>query len=350
MHDIFISYSRKDQALVTEFCDRLVDLGYSVWIDKDGIESGDAFKKVIVNAIKESRLVVFFSSENSNASLWTAKEVGVAIMQGVPIIPVKLDRSSYNDDVLFDLVNLDYTDYSSVRERGLQMERFLQSVQNKIPLTGASSKNPEPSHSGRPVAKKADKTPGRFLAMDEFEHLNRKRIGTVALKALYSLLYLGAVLLVLSFLFFNPSKDAPEAVENGGILLLLLVLLGGTGVYFIWCPRRFRGKFHRECRDIEQESGPFRIVRGPDDRYGLCRVKGGRIRKILGFDYQSACRISPALFIFQDGNGRYALYHVSRKWLTGFEFDRYSLDDDIISLEKDGTLVYYSTQGFRQNI
>ena len=74
-HDIFISYSRRDSELVQHFVDKLMDLGYSVWIDKDGIESGDAFKKVIVRAIKEARCVVFFSSVDSNSSRWTAKEI-----------------------------------------------------------------------------------------------------------------------------------------------------------------------------------------------------------------------------------------------------------------------------------
>lgn len=114
------------------FYDRLTGLGYDVWIDKDGIESGDAFKKTILRAIKSSRCVVFFSSANSNASDWTAKEIGVAVKNRIPIIPVRIDGSDYNEEVQFDLVNLDYTDYSKTEERENQLEKFLRSIKKKL--------------------------------------------------------------------------------------------------------------------------------------------------------------------------------------------------------------------------
>ena len=61
-HDIFISYSRKDSEKVLSVVEKLQERGFSIWIDKDGIESGDAFKSVIVRAIKNSDVFLFFSS------------------------------------------------------------------------------------------------------------------------------------------------------------------------------------------------------------------------------------------------------------------------------------------------
>lgn len=110
IYDVFISYSRKDKKMVDMFVDRLTSEGFTVWIDKDGIESGDAFKHVIVNAIEQSKVVVFFSSEASNSSTWTSKEIGVAIYENKPIIPVRLDNAKYNSEIKFDLINLDYID------------------------------------------------------------------------------------------------------------------------------------------------------------------------------------------------------------------------------------------------
>ena len=135
MRQVFISYSRKDYELVKEFYDRLCGLGYDVWIDKDGIRSGDAFKKEIAQAIKCSCCMVFFSSENANASDWTTKEVSYAVNKKVPIIPVKLDRAEYREEVEFDLIPLDYVDYSIPANREEQMKRFLQSIQIRYPLT-----------------------------------------------------------------------------------------------------------------------------------------------------------------------------------------------------------------------
>lgn len=133
MSDIFISYSRRDSALVDEFVRLMEGEGFRVWIDRDGIESGDAFKKIIVRAIKESGLVVFFSSEYSNASSWTAKEISVAVHHGKTIIPIKIDNTVYNDEVEFDLVSLDYIDYTDVATREAMKAKLLRTLRAKLP-------------------------------------------------------------------------------------------------------------------------------------------------------------------------------------------------------------------------
>lgn len=107
-YDIFISYSRKDSKVVKSVVDRLMSEGYSCWMDVSGIESGDAFKGVLVQAIKNSKTVLFFASENSNSSEWTVKEINIAVQLKKPIIPVRLDSSPYDDSVLFDLSALDF--------------------------------------------------------------------------------------------------------------------------------------------------------------------------------------------------------------------------------------------------
>lgn len=117
-YDIFISYSRKDSKLVLGIANKLSECGYKVWIDQDGIESGDAFKSVIVKAIKKSNLFLFFSSKTANASIWTVKEVNMAVHLKRFIIPVKLDDTEYNDSLLFDLVGLDYVSYFENPEKG----------------------------------------------------------------------------------------------------------------------------------------------------------------------------------------------------------------------------------------
>ena len=51
-YDIFISYSRTDALIVDDVVSRLEQHGFRIWIDKNGIESGDAFKRVIVKAVE----------------------------------------------------------------------------------------------------------------------------------------------------------------------------------------------------------------------------------------------------------------------------------------------------------
>ena len=123
-YDVFISYSRKDKEVVNEFASKLKSHGYNIWMDVDGIESGDAFKVKIVNAIRNSSLFLFFSSKASNKSEWTVKEVNVAVNMHKPIIPIKLDDCIYNDSILFDLSGMDYIDVNIDGDLKLSVERI----------------------------------------------------------------------------------------------------------------------------------------------------------------------------------------------------------------------------------
>ena len=107
-YDIFVSYSRKDSAVVQSVVDRLKAEGYCCWMDVTGIESSDEFKRVLVKAIRHSKVVLFFSSANSNNTEWTVKEINIAVQMKKPIIPVRLDDAPYDDSILFDLSGLDY--------------------------------------------------------------------------------------------------------------------------------------------------------------------------------------------------------------------------------------------------
>lgn len=125
MNDIFISYSRKDSNVVSEFVWRFELEGFKVWIDKEGIYSGDEFAEVLATAIEESTVVVYFSSVNSNASKWTSGEIGIADMYDKHIIPVRLDLSPYNKKTIIHLVNRDYIDYSNPARHSEMMERLI---------------------------------------------------------------------------------------------------------------------------------------------------------------------------------------------------------------------------------
>ena len=131
MNDIFISYSRHDSDVVNEIVTLLEQEGYSVWIDRDGIESGEDFKEKIARAIKDCSVVLFFSSEHSNVSDWTAKEIGIAVKYKKHIIPILLDNSSFNETVEFDLINLDFVDYSKASTRILMREKLFKALKNK---------------------------------------------------------------------------------------------------------------------------------------------------------------------------------------------------------------------------
>ena len=131
-YDIFVSYSRKNSNEVLSVVKKLQGRGFALWIDMDGIESGDAFKSVIVRAIKNSKIFLFFSSKESNESPWTVKEVNAAVHLKKYIIPIKLDDAEYNDSILFDLVGLDFVDLTLEEKREAALNKLINTLKDKV--------------------------------------------------------------------------------------------------------------------------------------------------------------------------------------------------------------------------
>ena len=129
-YDVFISYSRKDYVdenkniipgnVVSRIKDALTDAGISYWFDEEGINHGDKFAKLIVRNIKASRIFLFVSTENANSSEWTGREIASAHMMKKRIIPVRVDDSTYHEDVMFYISILDYVDYKANPEKGIK--------------------------------------------------------------------------------------------------------------------------------------------------------------------------------------------------------------------------------------
>lgn len=103
--DVFISYSHQDKAIAERICSMLDEYKISYWIDHEGVRHGDDFKEDIVNAIVSSKILMFISSENSNKSRNTIKEVGLAEERNKVILPVRIDDSPYNKSLEYDLCN-----------------------------------------------------------------------------------------------------------------------------------------------------------------------------------------------------------------------------------------------------
>ena len=108
--DIFISYSRRDRERVHEVVSALERDGFSVWIDRQGIDGGDDFVERIVSALRGCEVVVFFSSAASNESPWTKREIHLARENNRTIIPVRLDMTPYIPTAAFFLSGVQYID------------------------------------------------------------------------------------------------------------------------------------------------------------------------------------------------------------------------------------------------
>ena len=138
-YDVFISYSRKDyldeykQPIPGNIISQIKELfdanNISYWLDEQEL-SGSEFTSLITKKIKASRLFLFVSSKNSNVSYYTSNEIAVANHYKKTIIPFRYDDSTYDDSVMMLIAKLDYIEYYSNPQKGL--DRLLKSVKGHI--------------------------------------------------------------------------------------------------------------------------------------------------------------------------------------------------------------------------
>ena len=128
-YDVFISYSRKDYVdennnvipgnIVSKVKEALEKNHVKYWFDENGVYSGDEFAPMIARAIKNSKIFLFISTVNSNASDWTSNEIATANAYKKKIIPLRVDNSVFNESVILYIAKLDYIDYSKNPEKAI---------------------------------------------------------------------------------------------------------------------------------------------------------------------------------------------------------------------------------------
>lgn len=119
-HQVFISYAKSDYrdshgqviegSIVAEVKQALTDAKIDFWIDEEGLSSGVEFASIIAHAIVNSDALIFISTEASNRSKWTARELALANEHGKTIIPLKCDDAPYSLKFAMYLATVQYID------------------------------------------------------------------------------------------------------------------------------------------------------------------------------------------------------------------------------------------------
>lgn len=98
-YDVFFCYSRQDASVVRSVYQYLKIAGLRCWIDLDEIASVN-YGDMIIEAIRQSKCLLYFSSEQLNSSPFATKEVIFTIQNNVRVLPIRLDDSRYSEDLM----------------------------------------------------------------------------------------------------------------------------------------------------------------------------------------------------------------------------------------------------------
>ena len=134
MPDIFLSYSRVDQARARLFVKAFEGAGLSVWWDPH-LKSGEAYDEVTEAALRDARAVVVLWSDASVSSRWVRAEATVADRRKT-LMPVMIDPA--DRPVMFELVQTaDLIDWRGNADDPAFMA-FLSDVRRRVDATAAA--------------------------------------------------------------------------------------------------------------------------------------------------------------------------------------------------------------------
>ena len=82
--EIFVSYSREDQAQVFPIVEKLRERGLNIWIDQEGIHGAKLWSQEIVNAIENSK--IFILHENNLCEIIQLRSMFDIIQRCFPLV------------------------------------------------------------------------------------------------------------------------------------------------------------------------------------------------------------------------------------------------------------------------
>lgn len=126
MHDVFISYSTKDQKQAETVRSVLEHNGIPCWMAPRDIPGGSNYTKEIPLAIRGCQVFVLILSDNSQSSHWVLKELDSAVNCGKVILPFMLENCQLNDEFNFLLTGAQR--YEAYRKKADALEELISRI------------------------------------------------------------------------------------------------------------------------------------------------------------------------------------------------------------------------------
>lgn len=143
----FISYSTKNQAFADAMRNLLNNNGIETWMAPGDIPIGSKYADVINKAVKHCSCFLLVLSNDSQNSVWVAKEVERAINYHKPIFSVQIEDMTLNDEFEFYISTDQLVAIQKIDKNATEIKKLLQSI--KAVLKEASSNEVEDSHANK---------------------------------------------------------------------------------------------------------------------------------------------------------------------------------------------------------
>ena len=134
-HDIFISYSTKDQKVVDALSAYLEQNGIGCFVAYRDIPNGIVWAKAVTEAIESCKLMIVVFSENFNSSKQVDREIEMCIEEGKSVLTFKIENVEFKGVKKYFLKNLNWIDAFPNPENSFK--KLYDNVVRLIPEIGA---------------------------------------------------------------------------------------------------------------------------------------------------------------------------------------------------------------------
>ena len=238
--DVFLSYSREDEARVLEFAGALRAAGVNIWIDQGGIDGAALWGESIVRALEGAKVLLLMVSPSAVSSHNVAKEVMLTSERKGNILPVHLEPTTIPLSLKYPLAGIQHIEYYHG-----DPDENLQAVLRSLAGLGVTITRPQPAASASAEA---------------------RPVATAATHAAESLPERGAVAVLP---FDNISSDPETDYFSDGLteeLIARLSLVNEIELISRWASMQHKGR-GQDVRTIGNELGARYIVGGSVRRF-----------------------------------------------------------------------------------
>lgn len=132
-HDVFISYSSKDQPWADAICATLEANTIRCWMAPRDIPEGVEYPAALTAALRSSRALLLVFSESSNVSPQVQREVERSVALKIPIVPFRIDVVPLSEAMEYMISTPQWLD-ADAKEPEKSVARLVPAVQKLLSL------------------------------------------------------------------------------------------------------------------------------------------------------------------------------------------------------------------------